>query len=192
MEYPDNPDEFVELVASGNLNSDQLLEILRLHTHDITECETCEYIDENGPQTCFFDFIFESNKDLVNLEILEYLTENLISTNDNRFLIHGLMSEWSLHPKSSVNLLTDGAWNWGTDMLHNLGEGDSYSLEEIEDTLSKVAEHPSVTEELFKLWLENVHNPGPFVEPPLDGCTGVVDACPTCQDIFSRIWAGRN
>jgi hypothetical protein len=141
VDYPTEYNELVELIVSENLENEQLLTLLKQHTHWSTDCDVCEEILELEPEGagCLFDLIFESNIHSLSSEILDYMIANLTSTIEYGEWAAGLLAKFAKHPKSSKETLTSGSYEWGYNLWSRWKEGDSFSIAGIEQPLADVA-----------------------------------------------------
>jgi hypothetical protein len=190
MTFPTDPEEFVELVSEGDLNTDQLIQILDSHDHNTNSCEVCEYLYEDlGEGSYLTEFLVNSNSESITSEFIDrcikHLTDNFAWNNGG--YEESVAVELSTNPKSSAESLKSGAtfffWREGIQIRY---DGESYDEDDFISNLKHVASHPLSTEEIFKDWLTSGHDPRAEIDH--EDHKGSVDECQTCQGYFNKIW----
>jgi hypothetical protein len=157
----------IQSVESGTLTNEQLLDIIRDHSHNVTEeCDVCYEIGEE----CFYDLyeqVFDSYKPTLSSELVNALASNYewepageMRTPYRHGVYESRMLNFVLHPMSSFEHLLNSA-EYFSQAVHHDWVNDSIEEEDLEDhiigNLKAVLAHPKANDEILALWKDAVH-----------------------------------
>lgn len=177
MESPSDPEELIELIEQGELDSEQLQELVKAHAHD--SCEACEQAYELTDCRNIVELVFDTYQNKLTQTDYDLIEKSWVY-NGERSIDYADTYTLALHPLSSLDALKFGAEAFFYNQIAWEREGLPLEDEKATQTLSRVAVHPKVTEEIFLEWLATVHE--------IQSHDGHSEACETCQSKFRQLW----
>ena len=177
MDFPTDPEELVELIEQGELDSEQLQELVKEHAH--YSCDACEQAYELTDCFNIVELVFETYKNTLEQADYDLIVKSWVSQ-DGRGIFDRNLCELALHPLSDADDLESGTEWFFNFQIVNEQEGLPLDDQKATQTLARVASHPKVTEEIFLRWLDSVHE--------IQSHDGHSEACETCQSKFRQLW----
>lgn len=181
-------------VESGRLTNEELLSIVTIHSHNVTEeCDVCKEIGEQFFYD-LFEQIYVTYANSMSSELVDALASNYewepggdlrtpyrVGVYERRMLV------FVLHPLSSLENLTKSP-DYFSEAIHHDWVNEAVSEEELEayilQFLDAVVSHPKVTAEVQTQWMASIHE---FLsDMPMVCESGPAEDCIYCNSLMAR------